>query len=297
MLDTSWLLLPGLGFAAAGFTGAVNSRARKRCLDTQLRGLQAARQVKHLLADVQMHRGMVNTYLSGDKSFQTRLVDKQAQIDRDLAALDAQLSELGLAGRRWQGIRSTWDNLRQKAVSLSLQQSFDSHSLMIRSVLYFMGDVAERCRIAADCPAGTTLVPALWSHLPATAEGLGQARGLGAGVAARGRCSSVTRIKLRFLQERIATTMQRVDHDLAGSGVVQTLGATLTRSWTGTHRTVNDFLAMLERELINAATPAIAADQFFQVSTQAIDAVFGVFDQASETMEQLIRGGARAVPG
>ena len=291
MLDKLWLLILVLAGAAAGLALFANTREKRRCQARQLQGLRTARRIKQMLVDLQMHRGMVNAYLSGDKAFHSRMLAKQQQLDSDVAALDAMFVDGFASGQRWTDIKNEWQSLRQGVTTMTQEGSFHRHSQLIRAVLYFMGDIAERSRIAAGCPAGTTLVSALWSHLPSTAEGLGQARGLGAGVAARGSCSSVTRVKLRFLQERIAETMARVDRELAGKEITGTLGSAGIQSWEATHQAVTDFLALLEKELINNATPSIATDHYFQESTRALEAVFGVLDHASEALEKLIHSG------
>ena len=288
-----WLIVPLLAAAAIAAAVRVGAREKLRCRALQLQGLRAVKQVKQLLVDLQMHRGMVNAYLNGDQAFHRRMLDKQRQIDSDVAALDALLALDFMPAQRWQEIKGGWQRVRQEAAAMSLEQSFHRHSQLIRAVLYLMGDIADRSRIATDCPAGNALVSALWSHLPSTAEGLGQARGLGAGVAARGSCSSVTRIKLRFLQERIAETMARVDRDLAANEVNGTLGTAGAQSWAATNQAVSQFLVLLENELINNAAPSIAADHYFEESTRALEAVFAVLDQASEALEQMICAGTR----
>jgi len=179
-------------------------------------------------------------------------------------------------------------------MALPAEESFSRHCELIRAVLYSMGDVAERSQIVGVCAADFALVDALWNKLPAVAEGLGQARGMGSSVAAKGYCSSVSRIKLRFLEEHIGETVGCVDSDLAHADTAQ--AATFARAWEETHAAVREFLALLDEKLINVERPAIDAGHYFSAGTKAMDAVFHAFDQACAAMENALTGTGRMLP-
>ena len=137
---------------------------------------------------------------------------------------------------------------------------------------------------AADFALGD----ALWSKLPAVAEGLGQARGMGSSVAAKGYCSSVARVKLRFLEEHIGETIGCVDSDLAHADTAD--AAAFKRAWGETHAAVREFLALLDEKLINVERPTIDAGHYFSAGTKAMDAVFQAFDQACDALESTLAG-------
>lgn len=286
MIDYEWSIFLAPAALISSLAYFVSKKGRRDCLALRREGIRANRLVKQLLIDAQMHRGMLTAYLSGDSSFGPRIEKKQQDIDRDIATLDPLRDRGIMTMQRWEKIKRDWLALRGEATALSLEENFRRHSALIRCVLYLMGDIAERSQIAGTCAADATLVQTLWSHLPATAEGLGQARGLGTGVAAKGYCSSVARIKLRFLEEHIRETMERVNHDLAGSVCSQALDSSVVKLWETSNQAVREFLSMLENSLINVERPTIAADHYFSTSTKALDAVFHVFDQASEAMER-----------
>lgn len=286
MVAYEWMFFPILAVVIAGLAFFSGRYSRKESLSLRLEGIRVNRLIKQLLVDLQQHRGMVNAFLSGDSSFKPKIEQKQAAIGQDAAALDALHGQGLMTAKRWEGIRSAWQALRTAALALPAEESFRRHSELIRAVLYSMGDVAERSQIVGACAADFALVDALWSKLPAVAEGLGQARGIGSSVAAKGYCSSVARIKLRFLEERISETMGWVNNDLAHVGTAQ--AAPFTRAWNETHAAVLEFLALLDEKLINTERPAIDAEHYFNAGTKAMDAVFHAFDQASAAMESAL---------
>lgn len=287
-----WIFFPLLALAIGGIAFFSARRSRRESLALRLEGIRINRLIERLLIDMQQHRGMVNAFLSGDSSFRQKIEQKQAAIGQDIAALDALHDQGLISGKRWESIRTTWQALRTEALALAAEESFYRHSELIRAVLYSMGDVAERSQIVGDCAADFALVDALWNKLPAVAEGLGQARGIGASVAAKGCCSSVARTKLRFLEEHIGETIGWVDGDLAHADIGQ--AASFTKAWEEARAAVHEFLTLLGEKLINVERPAIDAEHYFGAGTKAMDAVFRAFNQACSAMEDTLTGGARA---
>ncbi|OGS99750.1 MAG: hypothetical protein A3F73_09225 [Gallionellales bacterium RIFCSPLOWO2_12_FULL_59_22] len=284
MVGFEWIFLPVLVAATAGFAYSVNRKDRQRCLSLRLEGIRINRLIKQLLLDVQQHRAMASAFLNGDKSFGAKLEQKQAGIGHDITALDALHSRILMAEKRWDSVRDNWQSLRKEVLALSAEDSFRRHVEFVRSIVYLMGDVAEHSQVVGSCCADAALARALWNKLPVAAEGLGQARALGAGVAAKGQCSSVVRVRLRFLEGRIRETMKWVSDDLKRADPSQ--AAPMLGLWKATHKTVSDFLALLEETIINAEKPSIDAEHYFGSATKTIDALFSVFDQVSDSMEK-----------
>jgi len=263
-------------------------RSRQEGIALRLEGIRVNHMVKQLLLDLQQHRGMVNAFLSGDASFRQKIEQRQTAIGQDIAALDALRGQGLMTDKRWEDIRTSWQALRGEATALPPEESFRRHSELIREVLYSMGDVAERSQLAGECAADFALVDALWNKLPAVAEGLGQARGMGASVAAKGQCSSVTRIKLRFLEEHVGETIKWVDADLSKADIPQAVA--FRQAWEEAHTAVHEFLTLLDEKLINVDRPVIDAGHYFNAGTKAMDAVIHAFDQACAAMESALAG-------
>jgi hypothetical protein len=286
MADFVGILIIVLAAAVVGIAYFTNKYSWRKCIALRLEGIRVNRLTKQLLLDLQQHRGMVNAFLSGDSSFKQKIEQKQTAIGKDMSALDAVHDQGLMTAKRCQDIRVDWQALRTEVLTLPAEESFRRHSLLIRAVLYTMGDVAERSQIVDMCSADCSLVDALWSKLPAVAEGLGQARGMGSSVAAKGYCSSVARIKLRFLKERVGETMKWVNDDLAQADLAQ--ASSFTQAWKQTHLAVNEFLALLDEKIINVERPSIDAEHYFNAGTKALDAVFHAFDQASTALENTL---------
>lgn len=269
---------------AIGIAYFINRYSLRKCLSLRLEGIRINRLAKQLLLDLQQHRGMVNAFLSGDKSFKPKIEQKQTAIGQDMTALNAFRSQGLMTAKRWDGIVGEWQSLRTECLALPPDESIRRHSELIRAVLYSIGDIAERSQIVDMCAADFTLVNALWNKIPAVAESLGQARAIGASVAPKGRCSGIARTKLRFLEERVREIMELVGNDLAHANLAQS--AALIQTWKEAQAISQEFLLLLNEKLIDAEHPTIDADHYFKECTKVIEAVFNTFDQASNAVEK-----------
>ncbi|HEY3325836.1 MAG TPA: hypothetical protein VGK14_01550 [Novimethylophilus sp.] len=286
MVDLQWLMaiVLGLGFVgAAGLVRYVSYRERRVTQERRQEGVRLGRQLKQLLLDIQQCRGMINALLSGDKSFAPKVTQKQDSVDRDMSALDDWQQVALLSAKRWNDVRSQWKDLRAQAATLPIETSFERHSGLIREVLRCMGDVAERSQLGGVHAVDPVLVNVLWNKLPIAAECIGQARGMGASVAARGCCSSVVRIKLCFLEERIRETMALVSADLAGANCSE--AASMAKEWQVASGTVSSFLDLLESSLLKVEHPTLDAEHYFATATKALEAVFQAFDHTTSALE------------
>lgn len=163
MVAYEWMFLPILAVVIAGLAFFSGRYSRKESLSLRLEGIRVNRLAKQLLIDLQQHRRMVNSFLSGNSSFKLKIEQKQAAIGQDAAALDALHGKGLLAAKCWEGSAALGKLCARRPLALPAEESFCRHSELIRAVLYSMGDFA--------------LVDALWSKLPAVAEGLGRRAG------------------------------------------------------------------------------------------------------------------------
>lgn len=265
------------------------AKTRLNRLRLQQEGITLNRHLKRLIADLQQHRGMTSALLNGDPSFKTRLADKRRSIADAVQRLDALNSTLLQKSPRWQTIKAQWKKLPAATLAATAAESFRAHSLLIQEALYLMGDIAEQSQLNGEAITDQPLIEALWTQLPAAAEGLGQARAVGSGVAAAKQCTGVDRIRLRFLANRVNAAMETIGSNLCKlsqqSGVHRRLGQACNQS----HTAINAFLTALNAQLIQPETPQIDAESYFSEATTALEAVFQIFDTASDTIEDMLK--------
>jgi methyl-accepting chemotaxis protein len=157
--------------------------------------------LRRLLESLPQHRGMANALLQGDESFRPKLTALQAQIDQDMELLAQRVA----AGDCWgvavrvHRIQGAWSFITQQVNGFEPAESFARHTALVSEVLYLINDVADAAGLLALTGDSSRLIDAAINTLPQVTETLGQARGMGTGVAARGKCGTDMRVKLRYL--------------------------------------------------------------------------------------------------
>jgi len=263
---------------AALITGMLRRtrRTRRTLRQEQLDSLGSIRRLLQLMSLIQQHRGLVSRLLNGEDGIRTALTEKQRAIAEAQRNLQDHYDPRLMTPGRWQRINSYWQELGTRLSGLSPQESFESHSTLIRQILFLIGDVAEQGRLQ-ELPDSEHHLSALWTELPATAEAIGQARAVGAGVAAACHCDSVARIKLRFLRQQVEESLR----GLATGMATDDLGMA-----SGFSQKVGHLLAELEQHLLLPATPTITAEHYFRIASEALESVYAVCDRTTSRLEQ-----------
>lgn len=253
-----------------------NRSRRKR--ELQLRGLNVLRQTLELLTNVQQHRGISAAMLSGDKSFAQRLMGKRNDIEnifRNLEPVLAEIPELNSDSGSLTSIQASWDQMSSSIVAMTPEQSFAKHTDLIRKTIHLIGDMGEHLGMLDGEGAPLALMSNIFIlllRIPLLMESIGQARALGSGYAAKGKCGAVGRIRLSFLEQHI----RECQHEIRNS---------MTENSPAMER-VNSLLKVLNERFLHVEEINIAPDTLFRTATEAIEACLGLWqDVAQKTVE------------
>lgn len=236
------------------------------------KGLHAVQQGIELMTVMQQHRGISAALLNGDQAFAARQTAKQAEIDAALAAINRTLqADRTLAGGKdaLAAIGTAWAGLRANVRSLDPTMSFIQHTDLVRSILHFIGDIGERAGLLETRNGQLArLMETLLLRLPLLVETVGQARAMGTGFAAKGKCGAVGRIRLTFLGNRI-------------TGCLSALDPALKEVAQDSEAKVKTLLELLLNRIVAVERIEIAPERYYQVSTEAIDACLLLWRKAA----------------
>lgn len=284
-MTTSWPLLALLLFVlAVPFVRRAYCRYLARQAAQGLNPvLDSCRQLLALIVNLQQHRGMSSAWLSGDVSFLPRLRQKQQQIEAlfpplmQAARNEAERHAPCFVGNDVALFAFRWRNLVDTLEGKTAEQSIAEHSHLIALVLDWLSALGEaRIEPLADAPGEIGRARNFAYRLPALAESLGQARAIGAGVAARRGCSPVARVRLMFLVGRAEALLEQAIQANDGGELTLRVRSSLQHM----ARTVRT--SMLLSDGVR-----VSPDEYFSVVTQVIDAVIAWIEHSGQLLQPL----------
>lgn len=250
-----------------------------------LQGLQDITHLRRLLESLPQHRGMANALLQGDDSFRSKLDTLQTQINRDMHTM----SDLLISADHWgaaeraQHVLDAWNTIYQQLNNLAAPESFGRHTALITELLYLINDVADAAGLLNSTENGRLIDVAI-NSLPLVTETLGQTRGMGTGVAARGKCASDMRVKLRYLLTNARQVASEVNQAVRGTLTERGAGQdTVFTDRAGTaldesQQATQAFLLLLENGVIHDRRVEVASTDFYAAGTEAIQHSFTLLD-------------------
>src|SRR5580765_6051332 len=154
----------------------------------ELRGLEYHAPLLALLKNLQQHRGMAATWLSGDASFKGRLAGKRADIENDLKIVDGVDRRLDGAlhtSKEWSVLSSAIRNILEKTEGRSAEESFEQHTRVIEDMIAMVESVGDTSKLTLDPDLDSYyLMNVVIFQGPELGELLDKARGLGSRIAA-----------------------------------------------------------------------------------------------------------------
>ncbi len=261
--------------------------------ENERNGLAYIKAVRPLVEHMPQHRGMTNAYLNGDKSFHDRILAKRKDVDTHLAALievNQQFKDSLDHGDQIKQIESQWQAMKNGSMNMQGPDSFAAHTKMIADVLKLIVHVADAAEITLDPKLDTYyLGDALVNKLPLLAETMGQARGLGAGIAANHAISSKQAVRLALLADRINLNNNNLAAGLESAMEFNPdVAAELSELISNNSDSIHKFESILQDELLNKDDINIAGSAVFGAGTTAIKHAFELFDKALPMMDGII---------
>lgn len=224
-------------------------------------GIEYIKILRSLLTYIQQHRGLTTGYINGNLGAKVDIETLEATIKRTLSAVDS-AGEWMHGNVKWSSLVDHWSRLGGLYTQGDADKNFKQHNILIANLLYLIDDVADvhhLTKITGDA------MDTDWRYLLSIAEYIGQARALGTGVAAKGECSSVLRIQLNHLRNKIASSIDS--------------------TWPDQSRTeIQHLLHCIETQLI-VDRPSIQAGDYFKLATRCIEHVLNQFDRQIERLQ------------
>lgn len=231
---------------------AEQMRQRRR-RQWRVEGQATLARVRQCLSLVQQHRGLTTGFLSGNTQFKTQIDTVEAQL-RQQVGLAQQQAAL-MANERWLGIVDHWQRLEARLNEREIKDNFQQHNRLVENLLYLVEDILDQ--YGTGCWSAQEAV--FWKQALHMAEYLGQARAIGTGVAAAGCCDSVSRIRLKYLHEKMGQPLALDAQALGKISVLQ--------------NAIRDLTAHAPLQV------AFSSEAFYALATEAISGIYQQLDR------------------
>lgn len=229
-----------------------------RLANARSESLQQLINLKGLIRLTQNHRGLSYRVLNGDTSQQTELKSIERAIDAQAELLTA-LQTIDSVADYWQGFSDHWQRLKQHNLEVTADNNLEQHNRLISGLLSIAEDLIEHghwCDLEFKDQQSDTLT---LIDLLISAEWIGQARALGSGILAAGNSTSVERIRMNFLKNKLLV------HVSESKEVINLPLTTL--------------IEMIDQHLLAEEPTPLSSNEYFEVATRSIGILMERFDR------------------
>jgi methyl-accepting chemotaxis protein len=195
-----------------------NANETVRNANLELAGARYTRALDLFLFDVIRHRGIANMFLNGEQSRREAVIETQTATLKSAADLDAIDAELGRqleSSTDWQTLKSEWNALKGRVLTLPPDDSAEQHDALIGKLLDFGGAVAMRSGMSRDPePVVGTLVALSTGRMPEGVDRASIVRDRATTGALRGYLGEGDRTLIEMSRQAVASLLEQIDRQL-----------------------------------------------------------------------------------
>ncbi|NWF82584.1 MAG: methyl-accepting chemotaxis protein [Bryobacteraceae bacterium] len=261
---------------------------------SELSGLEAIKPVRDLVQYLPEHRTLANNYLSGDMNARAQMGQIEPKIERAMAAIDEVERREGRAlgiSQHWDVVKANWKDLKERLNSMGARESFNRHTQVIQAALQVLRTIGDRKGLSTDPQVETLyLGNNLLEHLTSTAEAMDQMRALGTGLVLRGKPATTEETaQLIYLTRLASTANARMESNAkaAARGRAR-LEERLTPLTSSAAAAAGYFTNLTRNEFITKESPTVAAQDYYNAGTTAIEQYFKVWDESAAIFQDTL---------
>lgn len=258
--------------------------------ENQLVGANYNNQLKDLLRNTQQHRGITNSYLSGDASAKQRLEELQRDNNQLLSLIEANRTTYSSViedQQQWKQITAQWNEIQKSYATYSESVSFREHTNLVNDILELIKSVGNQSGLILDTELSRYyLIATTMNELPALTEDLGQMRAKGTAIINHGEITAEERMEMFTLQRSAQSKLVALQQNLAVAiNQDVSLVSQLTPLLETLNSTSNGYLQQIEQAILSADHINADARQYFATATTAIDAGFNIYEFVSNYVD------------
>ncbi len=271
-----YLEVIGIGGILIIFFIVIRVQASRRKDNVQLKtGLALVAIIKRVIILSQQHRGISNAFSLGDALQKPKLISLQHELDQLLRSESSrQLNKFS----QWESFVEHWPRLKNHVLTgkTNSQNIIRQHNLMIEGHLSLFDDVCRYYNVHTIMLDRFIHASELFLDTLRTAETIGQARAVGAGICAKGASEGVDFISLNFLKISLASSTKELSNAF-GTLDNPELSDVLTNYARDIVSNTAKLISVIENQVLIDSTITLDSKEYFDLATSPIDDLFRAF--------------------
>jgi len=263
-------------------------------MENERQGLTYIKAVRLPIEHIQQHRDMTSAYLAGDQSFRERILQKQNDINKYLASLQATDKTLGVAlmtGGKLENIMTQWAAIKSTDLNMASANNIKTHNALVASLLNLMDHIDDSSKITLDPTLDSHyLGDALVNRLPNLAETMALARDIGSRAAAVGKLTPAEFTRLSVLAENIKNFNNDLRKGLNDAfNFNPELGRTLQQPVQANSQAIGKMESLIHDDLLDMGATNMSSEAVFATATRAINKTYALFDAIVPVLDEILR--------
>ncbi len=255
--------------------------------------------IRNFIENLQAHRGMTNSYLSGDNNFIAKIDANEQKNDAlvlNIDKIDSLLGDKLHTTANWSSIKSDWGDikvlwmqLKSDSRTLTAQESFIKHTDLINRSLNFMLQVADSSTLTLDPQMETYyLIDVVYLRSLSVIEGMAKIRGIGTGIFARKEIRPDERLNLAVISGQNSIALDGFAHDEAVLSGFKDIYIRVKPDLDKLQSSITDLNKLVKSELIDKENPTISPEDYFEKASKPIKSSYAVYDSLSLQLDGLL---------
>ncbi|MDR0269331.1 methyl-accepting chemotaxis protein [Paenibacillus sp.] len=256
-------------------------------------GVEQISEIMPFMLQVQQQRGLINGYLNGNKEAKSAIEAKLQEISQYIEHIEAKFRKKNLpqSYEKWVSINKEWIELRDSYESLKASDSFIRHSKLVEQIEELIVSSADESELSLDNEINSNYMMRLVvQELPALIENSAFIRGCGNGVLASRTLTDELKIQLLLKESESKTAFVNLNKSL--SKIAESHSNTnvnLVEKGGQAAQNIQNYLVLLDQEIINKQEMNMNPDTFFAQGTVAITTADEVFKLAITELDHIFQ--------
>jgi len=259
--------------------------------EEQLNTSKYVENLKKLILATQKTRGLTNSYLNGNTAAMLLVFSARDDMKTAIGDMEAiPLASDPVINSRATAISQALIKLNRKAFKQAPQKVFSAYTEQIEQTLMLAQSVSKR--FAKDLtPFGKEISSAMMEIMLPMTEYTGRLRGLGAGIAAKGKITKsqaqdiqALAFELQSLNKKLQKRMTQIIAKHPGQ-----LAENISSELSAINQGVKEYTAFAEKRLLKNPQQ-VDADKYFDKGTELITTVIQAYDTSNKAILEDAKG-------